>query len=495
MTIETIKFSEFTDGGDLEPNQTTVGLDNTETVNTKFTNPFPLLPPGTTGDRPAITASMYYRLRFNTTTESYEYYSPVTATWIELSDSENVLPLLASHLAGEGASLIGLENQGTILDKTVQDLANAALICQSTNGTLVNGQFLDLLATGLVRNTTATGVLSIITDSDLITAVINDDTMATAAVTNLSTSLAIKNYVDSVAGGLVDSVAGVANEVDVDNTDPANPIVGLSATIDAPGTFTIQGTVALDAIIDDDTFATATDTNVPTAESVKAYVDGLVPDALPAAGADGTIIRAQTGAWAVSTSTFADTYTINSLLYASGTNVVTELTPVTNAALVAGAAGLPTWLALADGEIVIGSSSGAPAAATLTAGAGISITEGANTITISGVGSGMGWNTDATGTIAASVDTGYVCGNAGVTTATLPATAAVGSVVALEGLGAGGWVLTANTGQTIKIGPSTTTTAGTLTSAAATDNVYVVCIVANTTWRVQHTNSAGLTVA
>lgn len=95
----------------------------------------------------------------------------------------------------------------------------------------------------------------------------------------------------------------------------------------------------------------------------------------------------------------------------------------------------------------------------------------------------------------AAVNTGYISSNASQTTVTLPATAAVGNIVAVEGLGAGGWILAANTGQTIKIGSSSTSTAGSLTSAAGSDNIYVICIVADTTWRVQTTNSAGLTVA
>jgi hypothetical protein len=39
------------------------------------------------------------------------------------------------------------------------------------------------------------------------------------------------------------------------------------------GLFNINGSTAINSIIDDDTFATATAQNVPTAESVKAYVD------------------------------------------------------------------------------------------------------------------------------------------------------------------------------------------------------------------------------
>ncbi len=86
--VETIKFSEFTNAGDLEPNQTTVGVN--AGANARFNNPFPLLPPGSTGARPPIAPNMYYRLRFNTTLESYEYYSPVEVTWIQLEDSSDL---------------------------------------------------------------------------------------------------------------------------------------------------------------------------------------------------------------------------------------------------------------------------------------------------------------------------------------------------------------------------------------------------------------------
>ena len=90
-----------------------------------------------------------------------------------------------------------------------------------------------------------------------------------------STGTAIVGYDLSATGGLVNTVTGTANEIDVDGSDATNPIVSLSSTIDAPGTFTIQGTVALDSVIDDDTMATASATNVATSESVKAYVDSV----------------------------------------------------------------------------------------------------------------------------------------------------------------------------------------------------------------------------
>lgn len=85
-------------------------------------------------------------------------------------------------------------------------------------------------------------------------------------------------------------------------------------------------------------------------------------------------------------------------------------------------------------------------------------------------------------TQAASVNTIYLIANASQTTVTLPATAAIGQVVGVDGLGAGGWIITANTGQTIHIGQTATSVAGTVTSAGNYNSVLLRCIAANTTW-------------
>lgn len=85
-------------------------------------------------------------------------------------------------------------------------------------------------------------------------------------------------------------------------------------------------------------------------------------------------------------------------------------------------------------------------------------------------------------TQAASVNTIYLIANASQTTVTLPATAAIGQVVGVDGLGAGGWIITANTGQTVHIGQTATSVAGTVTSAGNFNCILLRCIAANTTW-------------
>lgn len=95
------------------------------------------------------------------------------------------------------------------------------------------------------------------------------------------------------------------------------------------------------------------------------------------------------------------------------------------------------------------------------------------------------WNDVAGTSQAAVVNNGYIISNGSQTTVTLPATAALGSIVAVQGKGAAGWVLAANTGQTIKFGSSTTSSAGSLTSTNQFDAVEIVCITADTTWAVR----------
>jgi hypothetical protein len=199
------------------------------------------IPRGTTAQR--VTPIGYEGFRFNTDLNQMEYYDTILGDWTQLEDSgdfQNLIDRLAAHTAGDGASMIGLENQSGVTDKTVQDLANATLIAQTNNGTLTNGQFMADLDTGITKNTTGTGVQSVLTGSSAITAVINDDTMATAATTNLATALSIKNYVDAVAPSLNDGelMIGRTGDTPVANTLTAGSGISIA---EAPGSITISG--------------------------------------------------------------------------------------------------------------------------------------------------------------------------------------------------------------------------------------------------------------
>jgi hypothetical protein len=102
-------------------------------------------------------------------------------------------------------------------------------------------------------------------------------------------------------------------------------------------------------------------------------------------GASGTVLQGQGigTANAFSTATYPATTTVSQILYSSATNVISGLATANRAVVTTNSTGVPVVTALAtDGQLIIGSTAGAPAAATLTAGTNISITNGSNSITI-----------------------------------------------------------------------------------------------------------------
>jgi hypothetical protein len=169
----------------------------------------------------------------------------------------------------------------------------------------------------------------------------------------------------------------------------------------------------------------------------------------------------------------------------------------TNHALFVGRGALTaatTLGAATNGQIPIGSTGADPVLATLTAGTGVSITNGAGSITIAASGGGMTW-TEVTGVSqSAAVNNGYIANNAGLVTITLPSTFAVGDVVRIGGKGAGLWALAANTGDTIHFGAQDTSVGGSLTATNRYDTVEVVGITANSDWLVL-SSVGNLTVA
>jgi len=97
-----------------------------------------------------------------------------------------------------------------------------------------------------------------------------------------------------------------------------------------------------------------------------------------------------TPAW--STATYPATTTANQLLYSSATNTVGGLSSANSAVLVTNSSGVPAFSGtMTNGQLIIGSTSGTPTAATLTQGSGVTITNGAGTITIAATGGGGGW--------------------------------------------------------------------------------------------------------
>jgi hypothetical protein len=170
-----------------------------------------------------------------------------------------------------------------------------------------------------------------------------------------------------------------------------------------------------------------------------------------------------------------------------GAGTFTADTVTQHSVLVGGASNAITSIALTNGQLAIGSTGADPSAATLTAGSGITIANGAGSITINGVGGGLTWTVVTGTTQSAATNNGYIANNAGLVTVTLPATSNVGDLVAVTGINnATGWKIAQNAGNQIFFGSASTTsgTGGSLASTATRDTVYLVCMTANATWNV-----------
>lgn len=174
--------------------------------------------------------------------------------------------------------------------------------------------------------------------------------------------------------------------------------------------------------------------------------------------------------------------TINQILYSSNTNTIAGLATANNGVLTTGTSGTPVITALAsDGQLIIGSSIGAPAAATITAGTGISITNGHNSITIASNGALVAVDQTTT-PVTLVANTEYSANNAGLVTFNMPATVPFGTIFVIRGYGAGGWLVQMNTGQVANLGNSPTSSAGSLASTNRYDAIEIFCSVANTTF-------------
>lgn len=200
---------------------------------------------------------------------------------------------------------------------------------------------------------------------------------------------------------------------------------------------------------------------------------------------------------AYSTATYPSTTTINQILYSSSNNVVAGLSTVNSAVLATTSGGAPQLLSMAaDGDLLIGSSAGAPVVGTLTPGTGVSITNGHNSITISTSGADH-WVDQTTSSVTMATNTGYTSDDgASLVTFTLPTSSAIGDWVEINGKGSGLWTIAQASGQQIKISLTATTSGatGTLSSVNQFDNVRLRCLTANTIWTVVSQQSTGLTV-
>jgi hypothetical protein len=99
--------------------------------------------------------------------------------------------------------------------------------------------------------------------------------------------------------------------------------------------------------------------------------------------------------------------------------------------------------------------------------------------------SALNWSV-ITANQAAAINTGYIVNAAALATITLPAAAAVGSLLEIVGVGSGGWRLAQAAGQQVVFGniSNTAGSGGQLNSTHQRDAIRLVCIVQDTTWQV-----------
>lgn len=216
-------------------------------------------------------------------------------------------------------------------------------------------------------------------------------------------------------------------------------------------------------------------------------------------GASNTILLGQGIGTApiFSTATYPATTTVNQLLYSSAGNTIGGLATANSATIATNSSGVPAWTSsMTNGQVLIGSTGATPTPAVLTAGTGVTITNGAGSISIASSGSPFAIVDQNTSTVTMNPNTIYIIDNgASLVTLTLNATVSLGAIFEIVGFSSGGWTIAQNAGQTIHFNSTSTTTGGggSLASTQQYNSVKITCSKANTDFTVT-TSQGNLTI-
>lgn len=166
------------------------------------------IPFGTTAERPGSPSGT--ELRFNTDLDAIEYWDGTL--WVQLSDNNGVL------------TAAGTLNQ-ILVNGGIAPVDGATVFSLSTT--------LNLPGSFNIQGTNA------------VTAIINDSSMATATTSNLSSSAAIKAYVDSLVTGLSIQGSCVCASTVALTATYGNGASGVGATLTNGG---VQAAISLDGV-------------------------------------------------------------------------------------------------------------------------------------------------------------------------------------------------------------------------------------------------------
>jgi hypothetical protein len=406
--------------------------------------------------------------KYTFTTATYPSIATATGTILR-ADGTNWVATTATYPATTTINQILYSSANNVIGE-ITTANSATLVTSSTGvpaftGSMTNGQL-------VIGSTGATPVVGSITGAGSITVTPGAGTI----------------QISSSAGGVVN--AGTANELAYYATT-GSAVSGLATANNGVLITSGAGVPSISS-----TLPTAVQGNITSVGTIgsgtwqgNTIAVGYGGTGATTIGANGTLAQSNGTIYTFTTATYPSTTTANQLLYSSATNTVGGLASANSATLITSASGVPSWQALTDGQVLIGVTAGSPTAAQITGSGGITVSSAAGTINISGTGSGIGW-TEVTGTTQSmSADAGYVASNAGLVTMTLPNLAAFGTVINVQGKGAGGWKIAQNAGQTIHFGNVDTTTGATgyLASTNRYDSIQLLCITANTDWAIMTT--------
>lgn len=280
-----------------------------------------------------------------------------------------------------------------------------------------------------------------------------------------------------VAGGGTGSTTFTANSLIISNTTITGPLTGLGAATNGQLPIGSTGVAPVLATLTAGTGITVTNGA------------GTITIATSGSGTLNTLTGNTGGAISPTAGNINTLGTGSITIAGSGSTLTTQLTGLTNHSLLVGAgtATITNLGVATNGQLPIGSTGADPVLATITAGTGVTVTNGAGTITIAATAAGFTW-TDVTGaTQTLAVENGYITDRGGGVAYTLPASGALGDTIKIVGK-AGLATITPNANQQIRLGSvsGTVGVTGTMVSNNAGDCAELICTTsgASTVWTV-----------